>query len=82
MTAREQVVKVLAELDMSNLQPHPQGDWQLWLDFFTIPIVRLCPQCDGRLVQRDGRFGAFLGCDNYPDCKYTESSAYLEENNE
>jgi ssDNA-binding Zn-finger/Zn-ribbon topoisomerase 1 len=34
-----------------------------------------CPQsgCDGRLTERDGRFGRFLGCTNYPRCRYTEN---------
>ena len=33
---------------------------------------RLCPACgDGRLGLRGGRFGAFVACSNYPDCKYT-----------
>jgi ssDNA-binding Zn-finger/Zn-ribbon topoisomerase 1 len=33
-----------------------------------------CPQpgCDGRLIQRNGRYGAFFGCTNYPQCRYTE----------
>src|SRR5690606_39413013 len=26
---------------------------------------------DGRLSLRVGRFGAFVGCSNYPDCKFT-----------
>ena len=36
---------------------------------------RPCPQpgCGGRLVERDGRFGRFLGCTNYPRCRYTEN---------
>jgi DNA topoisomerase-1 len=34
---------------------------------------RLCPQCGtGRLSLRGGRFGAFVACSNYPDCKYTQ----------
>ena len=33
---------------------------------------RLCPQCgNGRLSLRGGRFGAFVACSNYPECKYT-----------
>jgi len=33
---------------------------------------RLCPACgEGRLGLRGGRFGAFVACSNYPDCKYT-----------
>jgi len=36
-------------------------------------IVRICPSCrDGYLVQRSGRT-KFLGCSNFPDCRYTES---------
>jgi DNA topoisomerase I len=33
---------------------------------------RLCPSCNaGRLNLRIGKFGAFIGCSNYPDCRYT-----------
>ena len=33
---------------------------------------RLCPLChEGRLSLRGGRFGAFIACSNYPECKYT-----------
>ncbi|HEX8621977.1 MAG TPA: type I DNA topoisomerase [Allosphingosinicella sp.] len=34
--------------------------------------ARLCPACgEGRLSLRGGRFGAFVACSNYPDCKFT-----------
>jgi DNA topoisomerase-1 len=34
---------------------------------------RLCPQCGkGRLSLRGGKFGAFVACSNYPDCRYTQ----------
>ncbi len=34
--------------------------------------VRQCPQCGtGKLSLKVGRFGAFIGCANYPDCNYT-----------
>ncbi|MFL6742376.1 MAG: DNA topoisomerase, partial [Sphingomicrobium sp.] len=34
---------------------------------------RICPQCgNGRLNLRGGKFGAFVACSNYPDCKYTQ----------
>ena len=33
---------------------------------------RLCPNCgQGQLALRGGKFGAFVACSNYPDCKYT-----------
>lgn len=28
-----------------------------------------CPKCSGEMKVRHGKFGAFLGCTNYPDCK-------------
>lgn len=27
-----------------------------------------CPKCKGGMVKRDGKFGSFLGCANYPKC--------------
>ncbi len=33
---------------------------------------RLCPACgEGRLGLRGGRYGAFVACSNYPECKFT-----------
>ena len=33
---------------------------------------RQCPNCAaGRLSLKVGKFGAFIGCSNYPDCRYT-----------
>jgi DNA topoisomerase-1 len=37
---------------------------------------RLCPVCGtGKLALRGGRFGAFVACSNYPDCKFTRRFA-------
>ena len=37
---------------------------------------RLCPVCGaGRLSLKLGRFGAFIGCSNYPQCRYTRAFA-------
>ena len=34
---------------------------------------RVCPECGkGRLSIKLGKFGAFIGCSNYPECKYTK----------
>jgi DNA topoisomerase-1 len=35
---------------------------------------RLCPTCGtGRLSIKLGRFGAFVGCSNYPECRHTRT---------
>lgn len=34
---------------------------------------RICPECGkGRLSIKLGKFGAFIGCSDYPECKYTK----------
>lgn len=41
---------------------------------------RLCPECGkGHLSVKLGKFGAFLGCSNYPDCKYTKPLTDVKE---
>jgi DNA topoisomerase-1 len=38
--------------------------------------VRQCPTCGtGRLNLKASKFGAFVGCSNYPDCRYTRPLA-------
>ncbi len=49
---------------------------------------RSCPQCEaegrsgGRLALRGGKFGAFVACANYPECKYTRQFAQPGGNGE
>jgi DNA topoisomerase-1 len=42
---------------------------------------RQCPSCGtGRLSLKLGKFGAFIGCSNYPECRYTRQLAVPGEN--
>jgi len=34
-------------------------------------ITRECPTCSGQLSLKVSRFGAFVGCSKYPECKFT-----------
>jgi DNA topoisomerase-1 len=66
-------LRITEVLDALNeiLGPHvfPQGD-----DPDADP--RKCTSCeDGRLSLKVGKFGAFIGCSNYPDCRYTRQLA-------
>ncbi len=41
---------------------------------------RACPSCkEGQLSLKVGKFGAFVGCSNYPDCRYTRQLAETGE---
>lgn len=37
-------------------------------------VGRACPKCGGELVYRNGKFGKFISCINFPECKYTENA--------
>lgn len=43
-------------------------------DVIRVPVAtveRTCPTCGAQMVRREGRYGAFLACSRYPDCKTT-----------
>lgn len=35
-----------------------------------------CLRCGGDLKSKKGKYGKFMGCSNYPDCKYTKKPTY------
>lgn len=50
------------------------------IDLSSLPV---CPKCNkGHLQQRNGKFGAFLGCTNYPACKHTQPVEGVNLNSE
>jgi len=34
--------------------------------------INKCPRCGGTIVKREGKFGRFYGCSNYPKCRFTK----------
>lgn len=44
---------------------------------------RSCPMCgQGKLSVKFGKFGAFIGCSNYPECKYTKPLTDVKDEEE
>ncbi len=65
--------------EILDLRP---SDVTVALDEFLSPFLfppkadgsnpRVCPTCGtGRLALKTGKFGAFVSCSNYPECRYT-----------
>ena len=50
---------------MEKIQPEKTGE--------------ICPECGGEVVIRNGRFGKFKSCINFPNCKWHESLVKKEE---
>ena len=38
----------------------------------------MCPECGSPLVKRTGRYGEFVACSNYPECKYIKKEEKQE----
>ncbi len=49
-----------AEADMPEVKAEPET------------LDRSCPNCGKPLVVRHGRFGKFIGCSGFPECRFTE----------
>lgn len=39
------------------------------------PTGQHCPECGNELVVRNGRYGEFIACSNYPQCKYIQRNS-------
>ena len=44
---------------------------KLSIDPIGVQIDKICPICGNTMEFKQGKFGAFLGCSNYPNCKKT-----------
>lgn len=54
----QKVIKAQQEMPQSRSEPEKVG--------------RACPKCGHDLVIRYGRYGKFISCSNFPNCRYTE----------
>ena len=68
-----------------DVEPHKMGEVletvakTLEHNLFPTEESRVCSECKtGRLSLKVGKFGAFIGCSNYPKCKYTRQLAVVE----
>ncbi|ORL43662.1 nuclease-related domain-containing protein, partial [Zunongwangia atlantica] len=40
--------------------------------------LKICPRCQGDLLLKNGRYGNFYGCSNYPKCTYTKKLLVID----
>lgn len=44
----------------------------LSINYNFVPKEMRCPECNGILMHRIGKFGQFWGCNNFPKCHFTK----------
>ena len=72
--AVQNVIERLSEKNMRDVvdnKTHVQNISTTKIEFERKIESGICPKCGGTLVQRNGRYGSFYGCSNYPNCKFT-----------
>ena len=57
----------------SNYLRNEKGNISIQEKIMDHTKVKDCIKCGKPMVQKEGRFGPFLACTGYPDCKHTES---------
>ena len=71
-TAFSEAVGKTTDLKISDVITALENDLEPILFPEKGPDARECPQCkEGTLSLKLGKFGAFVGCSSYPDCRYT-----------
>jgi len=64
----EQVVKALADVAKVEMKQEKTGE--------------ICPLCsEGELMIKEGRYGKFVACSNFPECKYTKNLEVVVKGN-
>ena len=72
----ERIIKYLAEVNITNetaRKNHNQQVRQQQYDRQQKLEKGICPRCGGQLAYRNGKYGPFIGCSNYPKCNFIEN---------
>lgn len=68
----EELARLRAELDALSETSTAEAREAHVEEARRVKAGEVCPCCGGELVRRSGRYGEFMGCANYPRCKYTK----------
>ncbi|MBO7078903.1 MAG: NERD domain-containing protein [Bacilli bacterium] len=56
ITSKEHIIKVEAKIN----------------DYNSLIRNQVCPKCGNKLIVKEGKYGKFYGCSNYPKCRFTK----------
>ncbi|RDU73791.1 type I DNA topoisomerase [Helicobacter aurati] len=59
-----------------------QGKANIQSQKITVPTGENCPECGSELVIRNGKYGEFIACSNYPKCRYIKKDKEDETSDE
>ena len=68
-TGTESRVDALSDFYKHFMDEYTKANELIYADI-AVPTGEVCPECGSPLVYKVGRNGKFIGCSNYPTCKY------------
>lgn len=68
---KETVQKLLNECKTDQIS-NVQHVMEIYKMISGVDSNTVCPRCGGHLVERQGSYGKFVACSNYPKCKFTK----------
>lgn len=72
----EQIVKYLEEVNITDKTARKNHNQQIHqLQYVRQQKIEngICPRCGGEIVYKNGKYGPFLGCSNYPKCNFIQN---------
>lgn len=69
----QEIVKLIQSMNIDsydNRKVHVNNIREKVHDYNAKVSNMICPKCGNALVERNGRYGRFTGCSNYPGCKF------------
>lgn len=74
----EDIAKITGKLQQESKsgftanKEHVQSVRNKQYEMQNLSLGSKCPKCSGTLVERNGKYGPFLACSNYPKCKFSK----------
>jgi len=72
-SAKKEWQNVLKEFYEPFIKQITDGKKNIQSQKIAIPTGEECPECKNELLRRKGRYGEFIACSNFPNCKYTRN---------
>jgi hypothetical protein len=72
----DNIISAIRKLDITDEESrvdHVSEVRQIQKRYDELVMSNICPRCGGSLVKREGKYGCFYGCSNYPKCRYTRN---------
>lgn len=70
------IVSILSNKNMTSTdvkKEHVRSVRNKKANFDKVVSSGKCPRCNGNLIKRNGKNGPFLGCSNFPKCRFTKN---------